>query len=130
MLTRSFIHLQGVGRTTEARLWQRGARDWDAFLQIRDELGMAPGKVAYWGDCIEECQARLAGEDSRYFARTLAPRDQWRAYPEFQHRILYLDIETTGLDPERDRAAGPAAPVSMRASATCSSSPDTCSASG
>src|SRR6266566_1292862 len=96
MLTRSFIHLQGVGKTTEARLWQRGATDWDAFLQIRDELGMARGKVAYWGDCLEECRKRLAGEDSRYFARTLAPRDQWRAYPEFRHQILYLDIETTG----------------------------------
>jgi uncharacterized protein len=100
MLTRSFIHLQGVGKTTEARLWQRGATDWDAFLQIRDELGMARGKVAYWGDCIEECRERLASEDSRYFARTLAPRDQWRAYPEFRHRILYLDIETTGAGTE------------------------------
>lgn len=100
MLTRSFIHLQGVGKTTEARLWQRGATDWDAFLQIRDELGMARGKVAYWGDCIEECRERLAGEDSRYFARALAPRDHWRAYPEFRHRVLYLDIETTGTGTE------------------------------
>jgi uncharacterized protein len=96
MLTRSFIHLQGVGKTTETRLWQRGASDWDAFLRMRDELGMARGKVDYWGECIEECRERLAGEDSCYFARALAPRDQWRAYPEFRHRILYLDIETTG----------------------------------
>src|SRR5438309_1997536 len=100
MLTRSFIHLQGVGKTTEARLWQRGATDWDTFLQIRDELGMARGKVACWGDCLEECRERLASEDSRYFARTLAPRDQWRAYPEFRRRILYLDIETTGTGAE------------------------------
>jgi uncharacterized protein YprB with RNaseH-like and TPR domain len=85
-----------VGKTTEARLWQRGATDWDTFLRIRDDLGMARGKVAYWGDCLEECRERLASEDSRYFARTLAPRDQWRAYPEFRRRILYLDIETTG----------------------------------
>jgi uncharacterized protein len=96
MLTRSFIHLQGVGNTTETRLWRRGATDWDAFLRMRDELGMARGKVDYWGECIEECRERLAGEDSCYFARALAPRDQWRAYPEFRHRILYLDIETTG----------------------------------
>src|SRR5438876_231933 len=41
MLTRSFIHLQGVGSTTEARLWQRGATDWDAFLRIRDGPGIA-----------------------------------------------------------------------------------------
>lgn len=96
MLTRSFIHLQGVGSTTEARLWQRGATDWEEFLRLRDGLGMARGKVAYWTDCIEESRVRLAAGDSRYFARSLAPRDQWRAFPEFRDRVLYLDIETTG----------------------------------
>ncbi len=100
MLTRSFIHLQGVGNTTEARLWQRGATDWEAFLRIKEQLGMARGKLDHWSDCIEESRERLAGEDSRYFARALAPRDQWRAYPEFRHRILYLDIETTGTGAE------------------------------
>src|SRR5437870_5782225 len=96
MLTRSFIHLQGVGATTEARLWQRGATDWDAFLRVRGELGMAPGKLEYWADCIAESRERLGAGDSRYFARVLAPRDQWRAFPEFKERVLYLDIETTG----------------------------------
>jgi uncharacterized protein YprB with RNaseH-like and TPR domain len=96
MLTRSFIHLQGVGSTTEARLWQRGAIDWEAFLRLKDGLGMARGKLAYWSDCIQESRGRLEKGDSRYFARTLAPRDQWRAYPEFKERVLYLDIETTG----------------------------------
>jgi uncharacterized protein len=96
MLTRSFIHLQGVGSTTEARLWQRGATDWEAFLRLRTGLGMAPGKLDYWTGCIEESRSRLAAGDSRYFARMLAPRDQWRAFPEFRDRVLYLDIETTG----------------------------------
>src|SRR2546428_13578738 len=106
MLTRSFIHLQGVGNTTEARLWQRGATDWEAFLRIKDQLGMARGKLDHWSDCIEESRERLASEDSRYFARTLAPRDQWRAYPEFRHRILYLDIETTGAGTEDEGTVG------------------------
>src|SRR5437588_9523501 len=102
MLTRSFIHLQGVGSTTEARLWQRGATDWDEFLRIREGLGMARGKLEYWSGCIEESRARLAAGDSRYFARTLAPRDQWRAFPEFKERMLYLDIETTGTGGDDD----------------------------
>lgn len=96
MLTQSFIHLQGIGSTTEARLWQRGATDWDSFLQIKDELGMSRGKLEYWADCIEESRERLAAEDSCYFARAMAPRDQWRAFPEFRDRVLYLDIETRG----------------------------------
>jgi uncharacterized protein len=96
MLTQSFIHLQGVGSTTEARLWERGATDWGSFLRVRDELGMSRGKLDFWTDCIEESQERLAAEDSRYFARALAPRDQWRSYPEFRNRVLYLDIETRG----------------------------------
>jgi uncharacterized protein YprB with RNaseH-like and TPR domain len=96
MLTRSFIHLQGVGATTEARLWERGATDWDAFLRIKGGLGMARGKLEYWAECIEESRERLSAGDARYFARTLAPRDQWRTYPEFKDQALYLDIETTG----------------------------------
>jgi uncharacterized protein len=96
MLTRSFIHLQGVGSTTEARLWERGITDWEAFLAMRGALGMARGKLDYWAECLEECRERLARGDSRYFAKALAPRDQWRAFPEFNDRVLYLDIETTG----------------------------------
>jgi uncharacterized protein len=96
MLTRSFIHLQGVGSTTEARLWERGATDWDAFLALKDSLGMSRGKLEYWADGISESRSRLAASDSRYFARSLAPRDQWRAFPEFRDRVLYLDIETMG----------------------------------
>jgi uncharacterized protein YprB with RNaseH-like and TPR domain len=102
MLTRSFIHLQGVGSTTEARLWQRGATDWEEFLRVRDGLGMSPGKLDYWSGCIEESRRRLAAGDSRYFARSLAPRDQWRAFPEFKDRVLYLDIETTGTGGDDD----------------------------
>jgi uncharacterized protein YprB with RNaseH-like and TPR domain len=96
MLTRSFIHLQGVGNTTEARLWRRGATDWDSFLRLKRELGMARGKLEYWAEEIEKSRACLSAGDARYFARALAPRDQWRAFPEFEDRVLYLDIETTG----------------------------------
>lgn len=100
MLTRSFIQLQGVGTSTEARLWERGATDWDTFLKLRPTLGMPRARLALWEEKIEECRRRLGGGDSRYFARCLAPRDQWRAYPEFRHRALYLDIETTGTGAE------------------------------
>jgi uncharacterized protein YprB with RNaseH-like and TPR domain len=102
MLTQSFIHLQGVGNTTEARLWERGATDWEAFLRIKDALGMTRGKLEFWADCIQESQARLASGDSRYFARALAPRDQWRAFPQFRDRVLYLDIETMGTGVDDD----------------------------
>lgn len=96
MLTRSFIHLQGIGSKTEARLWQRGATDWDAFLRVRHELVMPRGKLDFWAGCIEESRARLAAGDTGFFARALAPRDHWRAFPEFAAGVRYLDIETTG----------------------------------
>jgi uncharacterized protein YprB with RNaseH-like and TPR domain len=96
VLTRSFIHLQGIGSTTEARLWERGATDWDAFLTVRHELGMARGKLDFWAEAIHESRTRLAHGDSHYFARALAPRDHWRSFPEFKDRVLYLDIETMG----------------------------------
>jgi uncharacterized protein YprB with RNaseH-like and TPR domain len=96
MLTNTFVHLQGIGYATEARLWQRGAMDWTHFLQRREELGLSRGKLQLWTSEIEESVARLQAVDHAYFAARLASRDQWRAWPQFAQRAAFLDIETTG----------------------------------
>ena len=33
MLERTFIHVQGVGPSTEQRLWARGIHTWQDFLE-------------------------------------------------------------------------------------------------
>jgi uncharacterized protein YprB with RNaseH-like and TPR domain len=98
MLTRTFVHLPGVGYSTEARWWREGVTDWSEFL-TRAGVGEPPlhaARHALHAPLVAEAQERLAARDHRYFGRVLASRDHWRAVPEFGDRIGYLDIETTG----------------------------------
>jgi uncharacterized protein YprB with RNaseH-like and TPR domain len=91
LLTRTFVHLPGVGYATEARWWREGITDWDAFLAASGTLQAESRRCL-----IDESRERLATGDHRYFARMLARRDHWRAVPEFAGGVAFLDIETTG----------------------------------
>lgn len=114
MLTRTFVHLPGVGYATEAKWWREGIMDWAAFLEraqrpsssapeaslparsrVRERGGSGTRPYAAV-ELIRQSTERLAAGDHRYFARVLARRDHWRAVPEFAGRIAFLDIETTG----------------------------------
>jgi uncharacterized protein YprB with RNaseH-like and TPR domain len=96
MLTSTYVHLSGIGYSTERRLWQAGAWSWEEFLRRPPEMGISPTRAAALAELITTSRDRLASGDYRFFAEALSRRDQWRAFPEFSSRVLYLDIETTG----------------------------------
>lgn len=83
MLSRTFLHVPGVGDRREQDLWRRGYTSWNAFLR---EYPAGP-----WRDLVAE---RL--EPGRA-ARDLPRRAAWRLATAFPGRTAYLDIETTGL---------------------------------
>ncbi len=88
MLTRTFIHVPGIGERRERALWEDGYVDWEAFRE-----GYPSGA---WRDLIV---SRL---DASIAARDLPRREAWRLATAFPGKTAYLDIETEGLDPERD----------------------------
>jgi len=88
LLTRTFVHVPGVGERRERGLWERGYTDWDAFLRGHPE--------GAWKDLIA---SRL---DRERAARDMPRREMWRLASAFPGRTAFLDIETTGLDPGRD----------------------------
>ncbi|MBI3910189.1 MAG: ribonuclease H-like domain-containing protein [Armatimonadetes bacterium] len=96
MLTQTFIHIQGIGYATERRLWELGARTWEAFLAIRPQPRLPLSRAEDLPAAVAASLERLAAGDHRFFARRLPSRDHWRALPEFGERILFLDIETDG----------------------------------
>jgi uncharacterized protein YprB with RNaseH-like and TPR domain len=88
LLTRSFVHVPGVGERRERGLWERGFTDWDAFLEGHPRNA--------WRDLIA---SRL---DRERAARDMPRRETWRLATAFRGRTGFLDIETTGLSPGRD----------------------------
>ena len=98
MLSSSFIHLPGVGPKTEQRIWASGICDWQSFLRDPAPARLAARTAQRITQGVTQSLDHLQRQDHTYFAQALPPREHWRAYPDFRHRIGYLDIETTGLD--------------------------------
>ena len=97
LLEATFLHAQGIGRTTEHRLWRAGARDWNTYLSVPDSAWpLSRPQRALLTPTIVESKARLEQEDFGWFADMLPVGEHWRAVPAFGHRLAFLDIETTG----------------------------------
>ena len=97
MLRHTFIHLPGVGASTECSLWQQGVLTWaDALDLSACPTGFGAGRWDSSCRLLEESLRSLERGDYRHFARALPSCEQWRAWPDFQRRTVYLDIETTG----------------------------------
>ena len=96
----SFIPVRGVGEKTERRLWRQGIREWGDFHSGVD--GVGPTTAERIEAFIEEARPRLRDHDTRYFARTFPDGERWRLYETFRKDACFFDIETTGLDHERD----------------------------
>lgn len=96
MLTSTFVHLKGIGPSTERRLWLDGIRDWTTFLNQRAVPGISVDRKAMYDCQVSAAASALEENDSRYFARCLQTKEHWRLFETFRHRILYMDIETTG----------------------------------
>jgi uncharacterized protein len=96
MLTSTFVLLKGIGPATERRLWQDGIADWSAFLNRPLIPYISSMKKCWYDDALATAQSRLAVGGADFFRTCLKSRDHWRLFDTFRHRVLYLDIETTG----------------------------------
>jgi uncharacterized protein YprB with RNaseH-like and TPR domain len=93
LLEHTFIHIQGIGRKTERKLWARGILTWQDFLKHGEPVFSA----------ARDHFIRLELEDStnhrgdiRFFRDRLSSGDMWRIFNAFKERTVYLDIETSG----------------------------------
>lgn len=98
MLINTFQHIPGVGGKTENQLWQSGALDWHCFSgQCIDRL--SDGKRRLVENHLLKSIEHLSKENPAYFDKLLPSHLSWRLFPEFRGTTVYLDIETTGLEP-------------------------------
>lgn len=97
LLESTFLHAQAIGRTTERKLWDAGATDWNRYLSRPDtEWPLTRAQRALLTPVVEESQARLEAEDFAWFADLLPQSEHWRATTAFGHRLAFVDIETNG----------------------------------
>lgn len=97
MLTSTFVFLNGIGPSTERRLWQDGALHWEDFLDRPSFPGISSARKTLYDRTILDAQTHLNAGNACYFKTSLKSRDHWRLFDHFRHRTLYLDIETTGM---------------------------------
>jgi hypothetical protein len=96
----SFIPVRGVGEKTERRLWSQGVREWGDFRPVD---GVGPTTAERIEAFIDEARPRLRERDADYFARRFPDGERWRLYETFRDEACFFDIETTGLNHDRDR---------------------------
>ena len=101
MLQNTFCHIPGIGSKTERDLWSAGCRSWRAITDGK-RLPLSPGKAELLRRGVRESAAHLAGGNCDYFYEHLASNQHWRMFPDFEHSVAYVDIETTGLGGPRD----------------------------
>jgi uncharacterized protein YprB with RNaseH-like and TPR domain/predicted nuclease with RNAse H fold len=97
ILTRTFIHVPGIGPTTETALWKSGVTSWRALLTSPARVAIGVRSRRDVESFLEESYKALGRGDARFFARHLPRQEWWRLYPRFRSKAVFLDIETTGL---------------------------------
>lgn len=93
----TFCHLPGLTTKAEAMLWGRGVIVWPDLRERCGEhvSGRTAGRAIA---ALDRSERALRTDDARFFARCLPPGEGARLLPMVAARIVYLDIETTGLD--------------------------------
>ena len=66
MIQHSFIHMQGVGKATEEKLWDRGITHWDLFEEAHKKGEKLP-KSGTLLKAIEESRRRYSKSDLLHF---------------------------------------------------------------
>jgi uncharacterized protein YprB with RNaseH-like and TPR domain len=91
------MHIQSIGAITEQRLWESGLNNWDGFF---DDISipLSDKRKYLLQKGIDESRQHLYQNNPVYFSKCLPSNQSWRLFPEFRDSMVYLDIETTGLD--------------------------------
>jgi uncharacterized protein YprB with RNaseH-like and TPR domain/predicted nuclease with RNAse H fold len=123
MIEATFLHIPGIGRKTEQRLWNNGITSWDRFeahlatgVRLRNLVHSRQGfqPDLFSDDCpdarepqsvellqiLELSRAALQRQEYAFFLDRLDSGDHWRLLVQRWQSALYLDIETTGLSRE------------------------------
>ncbi len=97
MIENTFVHIPGIGLTTEKQLWDDGILCWDDCF--KKEINLGPTTTQNLEEGIEHSK-KLLNKDKLYeILNSLDTKYHWRTFEDYRDQTAYFDIETTGLDP-------------------------------
>jgi len=97
MIKSTFIFIPGIGEKTEEYLWKKSILTWDDLKERAHIIGLSNAKRRIIEDYLDRAENALHKHDASFFAEHLPQKEYWRIYKEFRDKVLFLDIETTGL---------------------------------
>jgi uncharacterized protein YprB with RNaseH-like and TPR domain/predicted nuclease with RNAse H fold len=98
LLHQTFVHIPGIGKQTELRLWEHGIHSWDDACRFEKRFGaVGVGLQKKLDEYIPRSREAVRRKDAAFFERLSTLGEAWRVFPEFANQCVYLDIETTGL---------------------------------
>jgi uncharacterized protein YprB with RNaseH-like and TPR domain len=103
MLNNTYIHIPGVGKGLEKKIWAQGIQTWEEFLEMEDRICIPSSRKARICEEIRKSSEHLAAKDHCFFSQCLPSAEHWRAYPLFSDSAAFIDIETTGLSKSRNK---------------------------
>lgn len=103
MLNNTYIHIPGVGKKLEQKIWAQGINTWEEFLENQQRISLPLARKARICEAIKESSEHLAAKNCCFFSQCLPSAEHWRAYPLFSDSMAFVDIETTGFSQRRDK---------------------------
>ncbi|MGR3316868.1 MAG: ribonuclease H-like domain-containing protein [Candidatus Anammoxibacter sp.] len=101
MLAHTFCHIKGLSCQAEKRLWDLGIISWDDYLKNTSEI-FSEKKDKIIREEIEASKIALKAPSIDFFFSRLPIEQKVRLYPQFKDKIVFVDIETTGLSIKKD----------------------------
>jgi len=67
MLNNTYIHIPGVGKSLERKIWAQGINTWEEFLEHKDRIPIPSARKARISEEIRKSSAHLAAKRLLFF---------------------------------------------------------------
>ena len=94
MLTKTFIHINGISYRNESNLWEKGIKSWWDVLDKKEQLPFGKEKNAMLMKEVIESIKEFMKDNISYFSSRLPHKEWWRFLSHYKNEIGYIDIET------------------------------------
>ena len=103
ILKNTFVHVPGISKNSEEKIWRNDILNWKDFLNNHSKLSFSNGKRDLMINHVENSITALKNKDYNFFVNDIPSSLHWRAYKELKDNCCFLDIETTGLSKHHNK---------------------------